>query len=80
MDFARREIQTQHDLLKAIALHDKVFVAAAFLHRLAEYLKKFEALDRTFQAESSTNPFCPKSGPEIMKLAANKLPSDRSTE
>jgi hypothetical protein len=38
MEFARIEIQMQHDLLKAVALDDKVFVAAAFMRRLAERL------------------------------------------
>ena len=37
--FAQIEIQAQHDLLKAIALDDKVFVAAAFMSRLAERLE-----------------------------------------
>lgn len=39
MEFAQIEIQTQHALLKAIALEDKVFVAAAFLARLANHLQ-----------------------------------------
>jgi hypothetical protein len=39
MEFARIEIQTQHALLKAIALDDKVFVAATFMARLADRLQ-----------------------------------------
>jgi hypothetical protein len=38
MEFAKFEIQTQHALLKAIALDDKVLVAAAFMTKLANRL------------------------------------------
>lgn len=38
MAFAQLEIQAQHALLKAVALDDKVLVAAAFMSRLAEYM------------------------------------------
>ncbi len=38
MEFARLEIQAQHALLKAIALDDKVLVAAAFMTSLANRL------------------------------------------
>ena len=39
MEFAQLEIQTQQALLKAIALDDKVFVASAFMVRLADRLQ-----------------------------------------
>jgi hypothetical protein len=38
MEFARLEIQAQHALLRAIALDDKVLVAAAFMTSLANRL------------------------------------------
>jgi hypothetical protein len=38
MEFAQLEIQRQFALLKAIGLDDKVFVAAAFMSRLADRL------------------------------------------
>ncbi len=38
VEFAQLEIQTQHALLKAIALDDKVLVAGAFMSRLANRL------------------------------------------
>lgn len=37
-EFAQLEIQTQHALLRAIALDDKVLVVAAFMNRLADRL------------------------------------------
>ncbi len=39
VEFAQIDIPTQHALLKAIALDDKVFVAAAFMARLADRLQ-----------------------------------------
>ncbi|MEN9437684.1 MAG: hypothetical protein RIR09_2339, partial [Pseudomonadota bacterium] len=40
MEFAQMEIQRQHVLLKALALDDKVLIATAFVHRLAERVEK----------------------------------------
>ena len=36
MGFAKLDIQMQHSLLRALALDDKVLVAAAFMSRLAD--------------------------------------------
>jgi len=44
--FAQMEIQRQHALLRAIALDDKVLVAAAFLHRLAAHIDEAKTQDR----------------------------------
>lgn len=38
MEFANAEIRVQHEILKAIALNDKVFVAVAFMNRFADRL------------------------------------------
>ncbi len=53
MEFAQLEIHTQHGLLKAIALDDKVLVAAAFMSRLASRLD-----DAVVLLTNATSTYC----------------------
>jgi hypothetical protein len=56
MAFAQREIQLQFELLKAMALDDKVLVAAAFMSRLADRLSAAVAPSSAQQAPKDRPP------------------------
>ena len=52
MEFAKLDIQMQHSLLRALALDDKVLVAAAFMSRLADRV----AVAAPFYSASTLSP------------------------